>query len=528
MMLALQLDRLGVPSVILNTETEPRCYPKGSTHNARTMEHFRNLGISAQLRQSGLPSEHPTDVAYCTRWSQWELARIRMPSEQEKAQQVARALPTDQLVEPILRCNQMYVERMLFEHLRTRQSVDVRFGWRCDDWTETCDGVSATATRIGDGRSETLECDYLVGCDGAQSMSRRKLGIRLGGDSTENQAYLGGTMLTAHVRSASLFDEIPHPRAWQYWTVTKAIRSNIVSLNGTDEFIYQTQIADHEQPSEELARRRLVKSMGKAFDFEILGISTWRPGLALVADRYQSTRVLLCGDAVHLFTPTGGFGLNTGVDDAVNLAWKLAGVVQGWGGAKLLSTYETERRPIGIRNTTMAKALTRNVGKVPVAAEVEDDTRQGAVARVELGKFLSQFTEEYASIGIQLGARYDNSPIIVQDGCHAPPDDPAKYVPSGCPGGRTPHVWLPDQTSLFDHLGVGFSVLSLEATDVAPLALAARVRGLPLKSIHINVDGARELYGAALALVRPDHILCWRGDRLPGDCHALLGQVTGF
>lgn len=528
MMLALHLDYLGVASIILNIEDAPRQYPKGNTHNTRTMEHFRRIGLSKQLRTKGLTPDYPMDVVYCTRWNAWELARIAMPSEGQKAQQVANAQPTDQIVEPLFRCNQVYVENTVFEFLKTRPNIDVRFGWQCADWTQDADGVSVDVENVANGTREVLRCDYLVGCDGGDSKIRKKLGIRFSGGTTEKQTYFGATMLTAHIRSASFTNEIPHPVAWQYWTVNASIRSNIIALNGSDEFLYQIQLGENEQPSKDLIAKSIVDCMGKDFEFEVIDISTWTPGMALVADRYQSGNVLLCGDAVHLFTPTGGFGLNTGVDDAVNMAWKLAALVQGWGGPDLLATYETERRPIGLRNTTMAKSLTRSVGKVPITDNMEDDTPEGASARDKVAKILSNFTEEYASIGIQLGARYDGTPAIVSDGTTPPDDDPIKYVPTACPGGRAPHLWFSDKSSLYDHLGVGFTLLSFGAADTMPLEQSAKARDVPLKILKVGVEGARALYGAELALVRPDGIICWRGDILPDDCASLLKQVTGF
>jgi hypothetical protein len=230
---------------------------------------------------------------------------------------------------------------------------------------------------------------------------------------------------------------------------------------------------------------------------------------------------------VHLFTPTGGFGMNTGVDDAANLGWKIAAMVQGWGGPGLLDSYGIERRPIALRNTGTAKAISRNVGKVPIADAILD--ADGDSARAELGAHLSTFAEEFASIGVQLGARYDGSPIIVSDGTAPPPDDPSIYVPTACPGGRAPHLFDADGGSLYDRLGTGFSLLHLHGDhDTASMAAAAAARGLPLKILKVDNAAGRDLYGGDLALVRPDQHVAWRGDGLPNDIDAVLAQVTGW
>jgi hypothetical protein len=254
--------------------------------------------------------------------------------------------------------------------------------------------------------------------------------------------------------------------------------------------------------------------------------------VALVAERFIAGRIILAGDAAHLFTPTGGFGMNTGVDDVSNLAWKLAALVQGWGGANLLQTYETERRPIGERNTVAARELNKNLANMPITAEMEQDTTAGAEARARVSAHLATFGEEFASIGVQLGARYDGSPIIAEDG--APPrDDFLHYTPSGVPGGRAPHYWpgagRSYGDSLFDRFGLGFTLLRLgnRAAGTASIEAAARQRGVPLKVIDVPQDDAREIYGRDLALIRPDQYVAWRGDVSPSDPNAMLARLTG-
>lgn len=153
----------------------------------------------------------------------------------------------------------------------------------------------------------------------------------------------------------------------------------------------------------------------------------------------------------------------------------------------------------------------------------------GAAARARAGAFLSTFGEEFASIGIQLGARYDGSPIVVPDGTAPPPDDPTRYTPSACPGGRAPHLFLRDRSSLFDHFGRGFTLLRLfGAHDPHPLAAAAERRGLPFTNFAVAEPEGRDLYGCDLALIRPDQHVAWRGNALPADCDNLLARVTGW
>lgn len=530
MMLAMNLDALGVASVIINTDRATRWHPKGGTQNARTMEHYRRLGLSQQLRKLGMPQDHPTDVAYFTRLTKWEIARLPMPSETEKMRTVANSPTTHQEPEPILRVNQMYVEAAVFAQLPQRKHVTLRYGWTCRDWWETADGVALDLVKEESGDQETLHARYVVGCDGGQSIVRRKLGIRYGGGDPERQSYMGGPMVATHLRSRDFYRAIPHRGGYQYWAVNPEIRSNVMVLNGKDEFLVHSQLAsENDKPDEREIARRILACVGQEVDLEFLAHSLWTAGLAHVADRFGEGRAFLAGDSAHLFTPSGAFGMNTGIDDAANLGWKLAAVVQGWGGPRLLATYESERRPIAFRNTAASKALTRNIGAVPVGAAMEEDSPAGVAARAEAGRFLSTFAEEFASIGIQLGARYDGSPIVISDGTAPPPDAPAVYVPSATPGGRAPHLWLADRSSLFDHFGPGFTLLRLSgrAADTRALELAASKRGVPLKIIEVLLPEARDLYGKGLALIRPDQHVAWRAEVPPDDCDALIARVTG-
>lgn len=539
LMLALFLDRHGVRSVVFNLEEQVRQHPKGSTQNARTMEHYRRLGISTQIRGLtltglGLPPDHPTDVAYFTRFNAHELARLPMPSEADKMRAVAASARTDQVPEPILRANQMYVEAFLLEHARSRANITLRFGHEVMSFRQDSSGVTLESQNLSGGEAEVWRALYLAGCDGGRSFVRRSLGIQYEGFAQLEQAFFGGRMFSTYLRAPTLYrDHLGTRRAFQAWVVNPQLRTAIVALNGVDEFILWTKAKDpdHTPTDDDIAQVMRICT-GADIPLEIIAHRPWAAGVALVAERFAADRVLLAGDAVHLFTPTGGFGMNTGVDDAANLAWKLAAMVQGWGGPNLLNAYERERKPIAHRNTGASRALASHIGDVKVPAELEADSPAGVEARREVGSFLSTFGEEFASIGVQLGARYDGSPIVWPDG--APPaDDYAAYRPSGVPGGRVPHVWFGDGRgpgdSLFDRLGVGFTLLRIghDAPNVDAMVQAAQHRGIPLSVLDIDDAELRELYGRALLLVRPDQHICWRGDAAPDDPDRMLARVVG-
>ena len=533
MVLAMNLAALGVRATLVNTEPNSRWHPKGNTHNSRTMEHYRRLGISKQLRQVGLPPDHPTDVAYFTTLNGWEMARHPLPSEQEKQTRLANAAPTDQEPEPLFRANQMYVEAELFRHIQTVKLIDARYGWRCTALAQESDG----SFKIGieeatTGRREELAAHYLVGCDGGHSIVRNWLGISYRGERPSEHAFTSGATLANHVRAPALYDSVlkRHKRAWHQWTVNPQVRGLIQTLDGKGDFLFSTRIKSVDEPPDpQYIAQRFLACVGEEVPLSFLGHMPWTAGQAAVADSFGRGNVWLAGDAVHLFTPTGGFGMNTGMDDAANLGWKLAAMVQGWGGPQLLASYEAERRPIAFRNTGMAKRFSLDLNEAPVDPEMMEDSAAGAAARARTGAFFSRFTEEFASLGIQLGARYDGSRIVVPDGTAPPRDDPTVYTPSASPGGRAPHLFLGRGDSLFDHFGRGFTLLRLGGdADVAPLARAAEVRGVPFTSFDVPLRQGRELYQADLALIRPDQHVAWRGSRLPADCDALWAQVTGW
>lgn len=534
LLLALFLDRHGIRSTVFNTESTTRWHPKGSTHNSRTMEHYRRLGLSCAVRELGLPREHPRDVAYFTRYNAWELARIALPSEAQSAHTVGADPQTAQVPEPLLRANQMYVERYLFEAARTRPNITLRFGWVVTDFLQNARRVTLEAERETGDAAEGWEAAFLVGCDGGHSFVRRKLGVRYQGDTSIEQPFLGGRMISTYVRIPALHRDILGQRkAWMYNVIATDLRMLLISLDGGDEFLLMSKA--HQQdgfPTEEETARTIQRGTGADVSVSVLGQGAWNGGVALVAERFRDRRVFLAGDATHLFSPTGGFGMNTGIDGAANLAWKLAAAVQGWAGDALLESYESERRAVARRNTAAAQALTRRAGELTIPAELEQPTSLGQAARQELGRKLEQLRPQFTSLGVELGARYDDSALIWSETV-TPRDEHVEYRPSAVPGGRLPHLWWGSGRgpgdSLFDRLGLGFTLLRVgdDAPAESAFARAARQRGVPFTTLTLPREPAWSLYERKLVLVRPDQHIAWRGDRLPRSPGELLDRCRG-
>jgi hypothetical protein len=363
---------------------------------------------------------------------------------------------------------------------------------------------------------KTVTCKYLVGADGARSAVRQQLGIRYSGETGVVRDFVGGRMYAVYARIPDFYRAIPHAPAWMNVSFNRERRCFMPAVDGEQEFAFHTQLKNHE--SEETidagqAAAMVRQAIGASLPVEVLARDTRTAGHALVADSYGRKRVFIAGDAAHLFTPTGGLGYNTAVEDAVNLGWKLAAVLKGQADSRLLESYEAERRPLAVRNTGHAKRFADSLGLYEPVAGLEDDTPAGAEARRRAGEyFAAHGRAEFNIPGITFGGRYDGSPAIVSDGTVPPPDSVNTYTPSACPGGRPPHVWLADGRSLFDLFGFEWTLLVFaKAASSAAWVSAAGRRGVGLRTVNLENEEARELYGADLALIRPDQIVAWRG-----------------
>jgi hypothetical protein len=262
--------------------------------------------------------------------------------------------------------------------------------------------------------------------------------------------------------------------------------------------------------------------------YEMLYCAPWRQNL-LLAESYGGGRVFLAGDAVHLVIPTGGLGMNSGVGDAVDLAWKLEAVLKGWGGPKLLASYETERRPVGARNVAASgfAAKGRRTWRAAWRPNIRDDTPDGAATRANLVRVAEEEQKKSnRMIGAELGYRYENSPVIAnEDG--GPAHDVMSYAPTTWPGARLPHVWLDDGRALHDLIGHGYTLLRLRsAADAGPLARAFARYGAPFTVLDVSDDRVRDLYDHDLLLLRPDLHIAWRGQAIEAPGH-LAALATG-
>jgi 2-polyprenyl-6-methoxyphenol hydroxylase-like FAD-dependent oxidoreductase len=530
LMCAIELGRRGVPTLVLDEKTSPAPFPQANATQARTMEHYRRLGFAERIRSQGLPPDYPTDIAYFTRFTTHELARFQLPTARSARELVKTLTGSWSAAELPHRCSQMFIERILRAEAEALPTVTIRFGWRAVGVRDTGESVSVEVESV-EGR-KTLRAGFVVAADGARSFVRKTLGYGFLGEGGAVRDFMGGRMFAIYFRSGRLYDVIPHPRAWSYWTVNRDRRSMMFAINGRDEFVFHTQLRANEiedQVTDARAKAMFQAALGAPLDVEIVARSSWTAGYALVAEKFRSGRIFLGGDAVHLFTPTGGLGYNTAVEDAVNLGWKLAAVVNGWGGPALLASYESERQAVAKRNTAHARAFADSVGGFVAPAELEEESARGEAARQAAGAYLNAHARaEFNIPGITFGGRYDGSPVIVPDGTAPPPDTVNSYVPTACPGGRAPHMWLSDGRSLFDLFAFELTLLRLGRKTPAAdsLTSAAAQLPIPLSVVAIDSEEARDLYGADLVLIRPDQVVAWRGN-VCADPAFILRRVTG-
>lgn len=548
--LALTLAQHGVAAILVERNPSTTTHPKMDITNGRSMELFRHLGVADELRKAAVPEDHPFDVSWVTKLDGWELARFRYPSAAQRRALIRECDGGTMALEPAMRVSQALLEPALKNILETRAPhVDIRFGWALDTFAQDADGVDAVIRCSATGETRAIRAEFLAGCDGAGSLVRKGLGIRLDDIDVRGlavrelglrrlipaaiRAYvddrerpMDGRIFLIHFTSPNreLFERFGtawHTQSPQGWT--------LISQNDRDTWTLHTPLGAGTDADAIEPKQVLFSKLGIEFDCDIICANAWRPRLSL-ADSYGNGRVWLAGDSAHQVVPAGGYGMNTGVGDAGGLGWALAAIVQGWGDHRLLEAYEAERRPVAIRNRAASArhTLVRLAIKTAYRKAIHSQGWNGERSRRRLGREISDLGNlENEADGIEFGYRYDSSPVIC-DEPHTPPGrDMHAYTPGTQPGARPPSLFLENGQAIFDLFGHGFTLLRFAELDVDSLAAAAAERGIPLKIVDIREGHARRLYERDLVLIRPDHHVAWRGDTAPDRPEAILDRVRG-
>jgi len=512
---AIELSARGVPYVLVNDNLDTARHPKCNNTNARSMEHFRRLGIADELRGQGLPPTLARASAYVTRFCGHEYGRLPRPYSD---------WPTPELPNTV---SQIVLERALKRCAERTPGAQIRFGWRLQCFTQDPDGVTAQLANVATGEPQIIRARYLLGIDGASSTVRKALGIGMvGEDGTTQRAFMGGTMLSTFIRAPTLIAASRRAPTHMTWIINRDMRGMMYSQDGRETWVVHYQVPQGIDWRAVDARAVIAKMLGADVPFEIISGGPWTGGLALVAERYQAARAFLAGDAAHLFTPLGGIGMNTGIGDVMNLCWKIAADHQGWAGPHLVETYEGERRPFGLRNSRLGVQCTKVMDRWAPPADCEQDDAAAQAARQAFGaQIMEDDRPQYLTVGLQLGERYEGSRIVWPEEAPAPPDHWDRYVPHVRAGARAPHYWLTPGEALFDAFGAGFTLLDFgaDAVDRDAFAQAAAARRVPLKVVRLAPN---DLYGDKLVLVRPDQHIAWHGDAAD-DAMAVIDRIRG-
>ena len=493
MTLARTLARFGVRSLLVERNASTTRHPKMDITNGRSMELFRRLGVADKLRAVAVPEENNFDVSWITSLTGRELHRFKYPSVTEKRAEILKKNDGTQPREPAMRVSQVVIEPVLQAAIVNHPLVEARWGVAFEGFVQDETGVTCTLRVAETGATEQVRCDYLAGCDGGSSIVRDGLGIGLEGKSKVAHRYM------IHFKSDSRGLLQAFGVAWHYQTAL----GTLIAQDDTNTWTLQTRPPPGVDPAAIDPGPLLDKWAGRGFPRNILVANPWFTHL-LLAERYRAGRVFLAGDAAHQYIPTGGYGMNTGIGDAIDLGWKLAAAVKGFGSANLLASYEKERRPVGLRNRLASE---RHTGvRIKIAELYEKERDPDALARgiAALGN------AENESWGIEFGYRYDGVE-----------GDPVRYEPTTAPGARLPSTFLRDGTALYDRLGPWFTLLRFGDADPSPIIDTAPA---PLETVIVDDPALAAIYEAKLVLVRPDTHVAWRGDHCQ-DGHAVWRRV---
>ncbi|MER8073421.1 FAD-dependent monooxygenase [Streptomyces sp. NPDC094034] len=523
---AMDLDSRGVSAIVI--EENPYLDPPNVKCNhvsARTMEALRRFGLADKVRSAGLPSDHPQDVAFLTSVTGAEFARIPIPSASARRDRTGEGPDTNWAVaEPAHRVNQQFLEPILEEHVASLEHVSLRNESKAIAVSQDEDGVTVQVAPVG-GEETTLRGRYLIGADGGRSLVRKIIGAKFHGDPVLQHVQ------STCIRVPDLYKHMSAGKAWGYYVYNSRRNGHVYSIDGVETFLIHTYLGADEVERQEVDRDRAIRDIlgiSQKHSYDIVSHEDWT-ARRLVADKFREGRIFIAGDAAHLWVPYGGYGMNAGIADGLNLSWLLSAVIVGWADESILDAYEAERQPITDQVSRFAMSHLRRIADTDAPADLAADGPAGEAARRAFGKLAYDLNvQQFAAAGLNFGYIYEDSPIIIADG-PAPEYTMGSYTPSTVPGCRLPHHWLADGSSLYDQLGPWYTLVALEHFDAAEnWAEEARAAGLPVTVVRLH--GVEDCaYTTRFVIARRDQHVAWRGSALPPDVAAFgarLGAAT--
>lgn len=527
---AIELGTRGVRCLVVEQNERVGLAPRAKTTHARTREIMRRWGLADRLAQaSPLGVDYPSNVVFATRLAGFELARFEnafncSPEIDDRYAEHAQWVP------------QYVLEEVLREHAASLPDVELRFLHEFLSYETLNDGsIRAFVRELETGVPIEVRAEYLIGADGARSRIRELIGATMSGQTRLSRNY------NLVFRAPGLAQAHRLGPAIMYWLVNPDLPGLMGPMDSDDRWFFMPMNVRPEVAIDPASAPAMIRlATGIDGPFEILSSDEWAAA-SLIADTYRAGRVLLVGDACHLHPPMGGYGMNMGIADAVDVGWKVAACLQGWGGERLLESYALERRPV--HEAVIAEAVANHavLGAQLWRDGLEDDTAEGAAVRAALGtEILRAKRREFHAPGVVKGYVY-RSPVIVAENDTAPGLDWRHYEPQAAAGGIAPHGWLEPGRSLYDAFGAGFTLLSFECgcaeavadsrtqtqTACRQLLDAASASGIPVLHLPLTDPGLAARYGRRLVLVRPDQHVAWCGNALEQPAQQLWATVTG-
>lgn len=535
MTLALCLAKRGIASYLVELRAAAVLPDVKCNHiSSRSMELFRSLGISQDLRAAGLPDDYPHDVSYRTSTLGEEIARIHIPGRRTRLTDHSGPDGHWPTPEPPHRINQRYIEPILRQHVQKQPLITCLYQHQVLAFTQDAHKVTATVQNLEtpDTHPLTLNATYMVGCDGGRSMVRKGMGAKLVGDEVVQRVQ------STCIRAPQLISQMKVPPAWAMFTVNPRRSGNIYAIDGKEVWLIHNYLRDHEADFESVDRDwaiRTILGVGDDFEYEVMSKEDWF-GRRLVSDKLQEGRVFVAGDAAHLWVPYAGYGMNAGLADASNLAWHLAAQLEQWASPMALCAYEKERHPITeqVSRFAMNHAHAMSKRRREIPENLEDATAEGELSRATFGQDLYDLNvQQYCCAGLNFGYFYDQSPVMVYDEESAPDYSMGSFTASTVPGCRAPHFWIEEGRSLYDELGKAYTLLCLKPTEPSALdwlTSEAERAGMPLKILDVSgLSNIPSEYTHAYVMVRSDAHTVWRGNEMNQNlANALVAAISGY
>lgn len=508
--LAIALGQRNVRCTIIERYLQPQPIPKGQNLTQRTMEHFHFWGVEKEVRAARtIPREYGIGglTAYGTLlgeyshdWLQRDLVRPFYFTDNERLPQYA-------------------MEAVLRRRVAGLANVQTLFGWTAEDIDQDDQGGRVTVRKIDGDERLTLRAEYVVGCDGSRSTVRTQGGI------SQTLSDHDRLMVLLVFRSEGLhrllekypgksFYSVLHPELEGYWKFFGRVDL------GSTWFFHAPVPAGTTKDNFDF-RQHLYAAVGADFDVEVDYVGYWDLRFA-IADAYKKGRILIAGDAAHSHPPYGGYGINLGLEDATNLGWKLAAVLQGWAGPSLLDSYDAERRPVF--QSTARDFIEKAIATDRTFLEAYDPLRDRQAFEAEWKARQSGARSEVNAFE----PNYEGSPIVF-----GPPGGTCSAAGSHALAARPGHHLAPcvlaSGRNVFEELGAGLTLLSLDADSTAGsrFEAAARSDGIPLHIVRDDFGAGRKQYGAAHVLVRPDQYVAWVSGEDPSDAEHVLRKAIG-